>query len=378
MTPTDLSTLARHVDSGEIPGLVALVARDGDVRVETSGRLRVGGPPVERDSIFRISSMTKPVVAAAALLLVDDGLIGLDEPVDRLLPELADRRVLRRLDAGLDETVPAHRPITVRDLLTFRLGFGIVPAPPGTYPVQRAAEDLHLGQGAPGAQAPPAPDEWLRRFATLPLLHQPGERWMYGTGSDVLGVLLARAAGTSLPELLHDRVLGPLGMRDTGFGVPAGSIHRLATLYRPGGEVSDDPATGAWSRPPEFPQGAGGLVSTVDDYLAFDEALRTCGLLPRAVVAEMTRDQLEPGQGDGVFLDEGFGWGFGVAVRADGRYGWDGGLGSSWHHHPGTGVTGILLTQVEWTQGPPAVWRDFWRIVEDGTGGPFASAERRR
>ncbi|MBW0118308.1 serine hydrolase domain-containing protein [Pseudonocardia abyssalis] len=363
-TTPDLSPLSRHVDSGEIPGLVALVAHDDEVRVATFGRLHHDGPPVERDSIFRISSMTKPVVAAAAMLLIGDGLLDLDEPVDRLLPELADRRVLRSVDADLDDTVPAHRAITVRDLLTFRLGFGLVLAPPGQHPIQRAVDDLSLAQGAPGTQTPPAPDEWIRRFATLPLLHQPGERWMYGTGSDVLGVLLARAAGSSLPDLLRDRILAPLGMRDTGFHVPATEVHRLATMYRPGGVVSDDPATGAWSRPPAFAQGAGGLVSTVDDYLAFSEALRTGDLLPPAVVAEMTRDQLDPGQADGVLLPEGFGWGFGVAVRTDGRYGWEGGLGTSWSTHPGTRVTGILLTQVEWSQGPTEVWSDFWRIVE--------------
>lgn len=365
MTPTpDLSPLAEHVDSGEVPGLVALVAHDDEVRVEAYGRLHVDGPPVERDSIFRISSMTKPVVAAAALLLVGDGLLDLDEPVDRLLPELADRRVLRRLDAELDDTVPARRAITVHDLLTFRLGFGLVLAAPGEHPIQRAVDDLGLAQGAPGAQTPPEADEWLRRFATLPLLHQPGERWMYGTGSDVLGVLLARAAGVPLPDLLRQRVFAPLGMRDTGFHVPAAEIHRLATMYRPGGAVSDDPATGAWSRPPAFAQGAGGLVSTVDDYLAFSEALRVGDLLPRAAVAEMTRDQLDPGQADGVFLPDGFGWGLGLAVRRDGRYGWEGGLGTSWNTHPGTGVTGILLTQVEWSDGPTPVWSHFWRVLE--------------
>lgn len=364
VTTSPLPALAPHVDSGEIPALVALVARGDDVHVEVRGRIAPDGPPVERDTIFRISSMTKPAVAAATLLLVGDGLLDLDGSVEPLLPELADRRVLRSLDADLDDTVPAHRAITVRDLLTFRMGFGLILAPPGEHPVQRALDALVLGQGRPGAEAPPEPDEWLRRFATLPLLHQPGERWTYSTSADVLGVLLARASGTPLPDLLQERVLAPLGMRDTGFHVPASSLDRLVTMHLPGGEVSDDPATGAWSRPPAFPQGAGGLVSTVDDWFAFSEALRTGGLLPPGVVAEMTRDHLSPDQADGILLSDGYGWGYGLAVRDDGRYGWDGGLGTSWGTHPGTGVTGILLTQVEWTQGPPAVWSDFWGIVE--------------
>ncbi len=350
-------TLAPHVDSGEIPGLVALVSDCDGVQVEALGRLRVDGPPVQRDSIFRISSMTKPVVAAAALLQVADGALGLDEPVDRLLPELADRRVLTAVDADLADTVPAHRPITVRDLLTFRMGTGLVLTP---CPLQRAMDHLELAQGAPGAQIPPEPDEWLRRLGTLPLLHQPGERWMYSTGSDVLGVLLARASGRSLPDLLAERIFAPLGMRDTGFHVPAASIGRFATMYRPGLEVADDPATGHWNSEPAFPSGAGGLVSTVDDFHAFSEMLRRRGrgLLTPAAVAQMTTDQLEPGQTDGILLSHGEGWGFVVSTGpTPGRYGWDGGLGSSWYTGPR--ATGILLTQVQWTMGPPAVRAEF-------------------
>lgn len=349
--------LAPHIDSGAIPGLAALVTDGDGVQVEALGTLHVDGPPVQRDSIFRISSLTKPVVAAVALLLVEDKAIALDEPVDRLLPELADRRVLTRVDAELDDTVPAARSITVRDLLTFRLGIGlfVVPAP-----LQRAMDALSLAQGAPGEQVAPAPDEWLRRLGTLPLAHQPGERWMYSTGSDVLGVLLARASGTSLPDLLAERIFAPLGMRDTGFHVPARSIDRFATLYDPDLRVLDDPATGQWSREPAFPSGAGGLVSTVDDLHAFSEMLRGDGtdLLTPDTVAQMTTDQLLPGQADGIFLSGGEGWGFGLSTGpTPGRYGWDGGLGSSWYCGPRT--SGVLLTQVAWTMGPTAVRGDF-------------------
>lgn len=355
--------LAPHVESGEIPGLVGLVARDGSVEVEVIGRRSVDGPPMTRDSIFRISSMTKPILAVVAMQLIEQGVLALDEPVDRLLPELAGRHVLTAPEAELDDTVPADRPITVGDLLTFRLGVGLSMTDNA---VQRAMTELRLGQGPPGSQTPPGPDEWMRRLGTLPLMHQPGARWTYNTGSDVLGVLVARAVGAPLPAVLHERVFAPLGMRDTGFHVPAGSLDRFVTAYGPGPVPTDDPATGYWSGEPAFPSGAGGLVSTVDDYFAFTEMLRRDGgaVLSSGSVAQMTTDQLGPGQADPDFLGDG-GWGFGVTVDDDG-YGWAGGLGTSWS--TGAGGTGILLTQVDWTSGPPAVVGDFWAAVSGPAG----------
>ena len=189
----------RHVSDEKVPGLVALVARGGQVRVEALGRLSVGGPPVTRDSIFRIASTTKPITAAATLAVAAEGLIGLDEPVDRLLPELAGRRVLRRMDGPLDDTVPAARAITIRDLLTFTFGFGMMGemfASPQPWPVVAATGELRLATiGPPDPPVPPDPDTWIAALASLPLLAQPGERWMYNTGAQVLGVLAARAAG---------------------------------------------------------------------------------------------------------------------------------------------------------------------------------------
>ena len=190
------------------------------------------GDPIRRDTIFRIASMTKPITAAAAMILVEECRLRLDDPVDRLLPELAERRVLKRLDGPLDDTEPAQRPITLRDLLTFRMGFGI---PDGAArhlsDPDRAASELDLGQGMPQPQTPPAPDEWIRRFGTLPLMHQPGEKWMYNTGSDVLGVLIARASGQPFETFLHERLFEPLGMKDTGFSVPAAKLDRFAASY---------------------------------------------------------------------------------------------------------------------------------------------------
>ena len=204
--------MAAYAERGEVPGIVTLISRRDEVYFDAIGIKAVGGSdPIRRDTIFRIASMTKPIAAAAAMILVEQCKLRLDEPVDRLLPELADRKVLNRLDGPLDDVVPATRPISLRDLLTFRMGFGMLMAPPGTYPIQEAVSRLQLFQGPPQPQMPPAPDEWMRRFGTLPLMHQPGERWMYHTGSDVLGVLIARAADQPFEMFLRERLFEPLG-----------------------------------------------------------------------------------------------------------------------------------------------------------------------
>ena len=193
---------AKHVGAEQVPGLVALVASGDQVHVETLGTLSVGGLPVERDSLFRIASTTKPVTGAATLALIEEGLVGLDEPVETLLPELAGQRVLARLDAPLEDTVPADRPVTPRDLLTFTFGFGNVTEmflAPEPWPIQAAVEELQLGAlGPPDPANKPDPDTWMARFGSLPLMAQPGERWMYNTGAVVLSVLLARRPGSRL------------------------------------------------------------------------------------------------------------------------------------------------------------------------------------
>ena len=377
--------MSGHVERGEVSGLVALVSRRGEVHVDAIGTKAVGGgDPIRRDTIFRISSMTKPVTAVAAMILVEECKLRLDDPVDPLLPELADRKVLQRLDGRVDDTVPANRAISVRDLLTFRMGFGMVMAPPGTYPIQAAMTEQDLGQGPPGASAPPAPDEWVRRLGTLPLMHQPGEQWMYNTGSDVLGVLIARASGQTFETFMRERVIEPLGMSDTGFSEPSTEVDRLPTSYSTDPEtgtldVYDEAEGGQWSRPPAFPSGGGGLVSTAGDYLAFAQMLLNEGrhgrerILSRPSVETMTTDQLTPEQKAASDFVPGFfdsnGWGFGVSMvtRRDdvtgpvGRYGWDGGLGTSWHSDPREDMVTILMTQSAWTSpSPPNVCLDFW------------------
>ena len=275
--------MAGYVERGDVPGLVTLVSRRGEVHVDVIGNKTVGdGDPMRRDTIFRISSMTKPVAAVATMILVEEGRLRLDEPVDRLLPELADRAVLKRLDGPIDETEPAHRPITVRDLLTMRMGFGFILAP-GEYPILQATSEQGIVMGPPNPAMPLDPDDWLGRFATLPLMHQPGERWMYELSFAVLGVLIARAAGQSLEAFLRERIFEPLGMQDTGFSVPAEKLDRLASAYvlkQEAGafELYDGAETSQWSRPPAFPDACNGLVSTVDDYLAFGQMLLNGGV----------------------------------------------------------------------------------------------------
>jgi CubicO group peptidase (beta-lactamase class C family) len=359
----------RHVAPERVPGLVALVARGGQVHVEVLGELTVGGKPVTRDALFRIASVTKPITAAATMALIDEGLLALDEPVERLLPELADRRVLRRIDGPLADTVPASRPITTRDLLTFTFGFGMAVElfmAPTPWPVVEAANSLRLSTfGPPTPDVPPDPDTWIAGLGTLPLLAQPGERWLYNTGAQVLGVLLARAAGQPFPEVLRTRLFEPLGMRDTSFWTA--DTGRLATVYvpTPDGLVVGDPPDGAWSRPPAFPDGAAGLLSTADDLLAFARMLLRGGapVLRPASVQAMTSDQLTPAQkargglGPGFF--QGRSWGFCQAVLDSGAYGWAGGLGTTWLVDPNHDLVVIVLTQRMFeTSEPPQVHRD--------------------
>jgi CubicO group peptidase (beta-lactamase class C family) len=377
--------MAGYVERGEVPGLVTLVSRRGEVHVDAIGMKAVeDSTPIRRDTIFRISSMTKPITAAATMILVEECKVRLDEPVDRWLPELAERKVLKRLDGPLDDTVPANRPITTRDLLTFRMGFGQMMAPPDAYPILKAANAQQIGMGPPNPSMLPAPDEWMRRLGTLPLMHQPGEKWMYNTGSDVLGVLIVRASGQELPTFLRERLFEPLGMKDTGFSVPAPKLDRLATSYwtdPASGKLAvyDGAEGGQWSRPPAFPSGAGGLVSTIDDYLAFGQMMLSQGkhgserILSRLSVELMTTDQLTPEQKavsglvPGYFDSHGWGFGMSVVTRRDdvaavpGRFGWDGGLGTSWYSDKREEMVTILMTQRAWTSpSPPDVCLDFW------------------
>jgi len=373
--------LEGHVDSGAVPGLVALVSRQGAVHVEVIGSMSIGGPSVERDTIFRISSMTKPITAAAAMILVEECRLRLDDPVDGLLPELANRQVLKRIDGPVDDTEPANRPITLRDLLTFRMGLGYL-FPMDDLPVHRAIAALGLGPGAPRPSADPPPDEFMRRVGTLPLMFQPGDRWLYNLPAEILGVLVARASGQEFDAFLHERLFEPLGMKDTGFSVPAAKLERLATSYMPSWETGAlevyDPARGGdWSHPPVFSSGAGGLVSTADDYLAFARMLMNNGrhgkarILSRPSVELMTADQLTPEQrttsgfGPDFFADHGWGFCLYIVTRRTqyssvGSYGWGGGMGTLWENDPREDMITVLMTQTgQASNTPTGIFVDF-------------------
>jgi CubicO group peptidase (beta-lactamase class C family) len=353
------------VARGDAPGVVAAVGRGDETHVATAGVMAAGGPPMRSDTLFRIASITKPVTAAVVLSLAEDGLLGLDEPVDRLLPELADRRVLRRPDGPLTDTIRAERAVTTRDLLTFTWGFGMQGAmftAPESWPIVTAVAERKLSAfGPPSPDTTPGPDTFMARLGELPLLAQPGERWLYSAGSQVLGVLASRAAGAPFGDVMRERVLGPLGMDDTAFH--ASDTSRLATAYeKVNGKLAvSDPPEGQWSRPPRFPDGAAGLVSTATDLVAFGRMLLRGGgeVLKPGTVAEMTRDQLTPEQRARVWPGFSFlgdrGWGYGVSVT-DWGYTWEGGSGTAWANVPDRNLTVVVLTQRAFDEaGPPAV-----------------------
>jgi CubicO group peptidase (beta-lactamase class C family) len=286
------------------------------------------------------------------------------------------------MESDLDDTVPADRPISLRDLLTLTPGYGAIFAAPGTYPIQQAMDDAGLSPG-PNTPAMTA-DEMLQRYADLPLVAQPGTRWLYNNGSDLMGILLARASNMTLGELLQERIFEPLGMVDTAFSVSADKVDRLPGVYfrdPASGQVVEFDVAGpesSFASPPLFESGAGGLVSTATDLLAFGEMMRGNGtrddvrILARPSVALMTTNQIRSEQVQADFFP-GFwdthGWGFGLAIdtsRAElfmtpGRYGWDGGFGTSLYIDPTEDVIGVLLTQRSFDgDGLPKVHLDFW------------------
>ncbi|MEU7860628.1 serine hydrolase domain-containing protein [Nonomuraea sp. NPDC049141] len=387
--------LAGHVESGKIPGLVALVSRGEETHVETIGTMRHdGGAPMSRDTIFRMASTSKPVAVSATMVLLDECRLRLDDPVDPWLPELADRQVLKRPDGPLDDTVPARRPITVRDLLTSTCGLGL-DLTAKTAPImgalfERGVYGQEDGWLLPGSD----PDEWMRRLGTLPLAYQPGQRWQYNLSDDLLGVLVARVTGQPFETFLRERIFDPLGMTDTAFHVPADKIHRLPPLYAPDWQTGEfnveDPAEGGHhSKPPAFPSSGGGLDSTADDYHAYFRMLLNGGMhdgrriLSRAAVELMTTNRLTPEQQaarevyarnvlhTGYGLGQHGGWGFGMAVRTYrgdyapiGQFGWDGGAGTTTYADPENGLVGILLTQSGMSTPDSArAIHDFWTTL---------------
>lgn len=384
-TPEGIESVRRIMGKAvvdAVPGLVWLLSAGNEVHREAVGLATLDDDSSMReDSLFRIASLTKPVTAVATLIADENGVLGLDDPVGQWLPELAHPEVLRQQSGPLTDTVPADREITVRDLLTFTAGYGYDFANMDQQTQIGELARLGLGVGPPAPATMPDVDEWTRRLGTVPLDHQPGTAWRYHFGSEILGVLLARAHGQPLEAVLRRKVLDPLGMTDTWFSVPTDQMHRMTTAYSTNetGErtVYDEP-DGQWARPPAFPSGGGGLVSTVDDFWAFGRMLIGGGtgpdgrLLGEASVAAMTSDQLPAHVG---IEDSGdLGWGFGVDVqrrrgdgpRSPGSYSWTGGLGTTWLNDPETGLIGILFTNQAMT-GPQTmpVMDEFWRASRD-------------
>ncbi len=379
--------LSGYVERKEMPGLVALVSHYDDVQVEALGTLSFDNPaPMKRDTVFRIASITKPITAVAAMILVEECRIRLDESIEPWLPELANRRVLKSLASPLDDTVPAQRSITLRDLLMSCMGFGSVMAMPDTYPIQKFIREYRIGGDGPmlPTQAPRM-DDWLQKLGSLPLMAQPGQQWLYNVSSDVLGALISRVSGQPLGTFMRERIFDPLGMKDTSFQLPSEKSDRLPAFYYFNRQTNqldffDDPTNSAWLTEPPFESGAGGLLSTLDDYFAFSRMMLNKGrhgreqILSRAAVELMTSDQVSPEQRAGaeLFFHEHSSWGFGMAVdirRKDifhtpGRFGWTGGFGTTAYTDPAEGMIGILFTQrLMDSPEPPKVFTDFWTLA---------------
>ncbi|MCO7218633.1 serine hydrolase [Klenkia sp. PcliD-1-E] len=358
-----------QVAQGRYPGAVVAVRHAGRTTVHATGTLAVGGTePVVTDTPFRVASLTKPFGGLLALSLVADGSLDLDDDVARWLPELADPRVLRHPDADLGDTVRAEQPITVRDLLQMTCGTGALMT--GS-PLARAIAEAGVGPGPVPTGLDP--DTWVARLAGLPLADQPGQGWRYHTGSDLLGVLLARATSRPLPDLLAERVTGPLGLTGTGFWTD----RPLPVQYAPGDDGLQvlDPADGVWSAPPAFPSLGGGLVSTAADVCALLGAVADDALPGGVRAADVLHDGLTDVQRAAAqaFLGPGRTWATGNLEltlqvtdpwTTPGRFGWVGGTGTSAYCDPTLDLVAVLLTQRVMT-GPHDGPEEFWQAAHD-------------
>ncbi|MDP3383476.1 MAG: serine hydrolase domain-containing protein [Phenylobacterium sp.] len=362
------------VDAGDLSGFVTLVWRGGEVvQVDTVGRRDVAGDkPMTRDTLFRIASMTKPITSVAALMLLEEGRLKLDDPITRWAPEFSDMQVMKAADGPLDQTVPAEREITIEDLMTHRAGLAYGFTSVG--PIAQAHEKA-LG---PALGTPLTPDEWMKRLGELPLSYQPGARFHYSHATDVLGFIVARIEGKTLDQVLQDRVFGPLSMTDTAFHVPPEKLDRAARLYRinPKTDTMEEVPFPYYPAPPVFAAGGGGLVSTADDYLKFARLMLGKGevdgvrLLKTETVEMMTADRLTEAQkaipfmGIPFWLGQGFG--LGVSVITDpvkqawmgagnaGAFGWPGAFGTWWQADPAADMVLIYLIQNSIDLGPEA------------------------
>ena len=355
------TSIAEATDAGLLSGAVTCVWHRGDVlQVNEIGHRDIeAGLPMQRDTIFRIASMTKPVTVAAAMALVEEGKLALTDPVGRWLPELAEMRVLVDPNGSLDNTVAARRPITIDDLMTHRSGLAYGFSVGG--PISRAYGQVSLRQDQ---------DQWLAEVAALPLLHQPGERLTYSHGTEVLGIALSRIEGKPVHAVLRERIFEPLAMADTGFFIAPEARGRAATMYRldEAGTLQHDMMGPIPVKEPRFCQGGGGLVSTADDYLRFARMLLGAGtvdgvrVLSEESVQSMRTDRLTEEQKRQPFLGAPFwvgrGFGLNLSVVTDpaksaqlfgagglGAFSWPGAYGTWWQADPANDLILIYLIQ---------------------------------
>ena len=358
----------RQVDSGKLAGVTTMVARRGRVAHLHSCGLadREAGLGMAADTIVRIYSMTKPLTSVAVMMLYEQGLFQLDDPVSRFLPCFTTMRVATGGQRGKIDTAPAARPITIRDLLTHTSGL--------TYGFMQSTQvdALYRDEGIDFQTAECTLGELVERAAALPLLAQPGAEWNYSIATDVLGHLVATVSGEPFGDFLQHRVIDPLGMVDTAFHVPAQKAHRFAANYARsasgGVTLLDDPATSRYLSPPAICSGGGGLVSTAGDYMRFCHFMLNRGeldgvrLLGRKTVELMTSNHL---RGDMAAMGmprfsessyEGVGFGLGFSVMLDparaqvlgtpGEYAWGGAASTAFWVDPVEELAVVLLTQL--------------------------------
>ena len=378
------------VDQGALSGAVTLVWRGGEVVQSLAiGKRDVeGGLPMTRDTLFRIASMTKPVTSIAAMMLVEEGKLKLSDPVTKWLPELSDMLVLDDPTGPLDAVRPAHRDITVEDLMTHRSGLAYAFTSAG--PIAHAHHDK---LGSPLVN-PLTPDEWLKALGELPLSHQPGDRFHYSHATEVLGFLVARIEGKPLGQVLKERIFDPLGMTDTGFWVPPEKRDRMAKLYEaPMEGPLKDVSFPFGDAPPAFEGGGGGLVSTADDYLKFARMMLGRGevdgvRLVKAETLDLMRENrlTEEQRGHGFlgmpfWLSQGFGLGVSMILDAEkhqwmgagaaGAFGWPGAFGTWWQADPAHDMILIYLIQDSMPLGPEAVTAMQGQRPTGRIGGPM-------
>ena len=362
------------IDAGDLSGFVTLIWRKGEeIQFNALGQRDVeAGAPMTRDTLFRIASMTKPVTTVAALMLLEEGKLKLDDPISKWAPEFANMQVLKSATGPVEDTYPSPREITVEDLMTHRAGlaYAFTSIGPIAHAHQKALGDVLTSDLGP--------DVWMKALAGLPLSYPPGERFHYSHATDVLGFLVGRIEGKPFREVLMERILGPLKMVDTDFYCPPQKQARAAKVYRlkddmSGLEEAPFPKRGT---PPSFCGGGGGLLSTLDDYLTFARMLLGDGevdgvrLLKPQTVALMRTNRLTDAQreipfmGIPFWLGQGFGLGLSVVTDPEkqawmgagnaGAFGWPGAFGTWWQADPKTGLILIYLIQNSMPLGPEA------------------------